>query len=362
MSHASPRKALVGLATALLLTATACASPAADGGTTAAGGGDSSGENTLVIASWGGRFTEATQKNLVDPFEQETGIDVQIVDAPGTQFTQLKAQRDAGKMQWDVMDSLNGGDAYVIDAAGLLEPLTSEQSSTYAEELGADKVSDFGYNFSTLAYVVVCAKTVERCPTTVPEFFDVNAFPGTRAFPGSSPGPTTGLLAAAAGEELPVDVDQLVQPLRALKPHVKVFYTSGDQQEQLIRQGEVDMSIMYSGRAYNLQDSGTPVTINWSGVYDPGFTAQVKDAPHPEAARKFMDWVAAHPKAQAAWAEQMLYSVPSPQALEELPTSVAERLADYPANYQGLAKQDFPWYVANKQQIDTTLNQIIQGS
>jgi putative spermidine/putrescine transport system substrate-binding protein len=349
--------ARLGAAACLILVA-ACSSPATESGGGDAGGG----ENTLVIASWGGRFTQTTQEFLATPFEDETGIDVQIVDVPGTQVTQLQAQRKAGEMQWDVMDSLGAGDAFVLNREGLLKPLTDEQKAGYVEALGAEKVSDFGFTYANLGYIIVCNDSVQKCPATVREFFDVQNFPGPRALPGASPSQMTSILAEATGAKLPQPVDTLVEPLRRLKPDVKVFYTSGDQQEQLIRQGEVGMIIMYSGRAYNVQDGGTPVTINWAGTYDPGYTAEVVDAPHPETAKRFMDWVVQHPEAQAKWAEQMQYSVPSPKALEMLPEEVAKRLADYPANYDKLGQQDFPWYVDNKAAIDQQLNEIIQGA
>lgn len=346
----------LGAAACLALVA-ACGSSPTEGSSSSEGGSDK-----LVIASWGGRFTETTEEFLAKPFEKETGIDVQIVDVPGTQVTQLKAQKDAGNMQWDVMDSLSAGDAYVLNSEKLLEPLSDAQRDSYTKALGEDKLSDFGFTYANLGYIIVCREDVKMCPTTVPEYFDTKAFPGTRALPGTSPGPMSSILAEAADTELPQDVDKLLQPLKDVKKDIKVFYSSGDQQEQLIRQGEVDMSIMYSGRAYSLVDKGTPLTINWAGTYDPGFTAEVVDAPHPEAAKKFLDWVVEHPDAQAKWAEQMQYSVPSPDALESLPKNVAERLADYPANFDALGKQDFEWYVENKAAIDQGLNQIIQGS
>lgn len=358
MSRTRNILAPIGAAACLALVA-ACGSSSDDG--SSAGSGGEGGSDKLVIASWGGRFTETTEEFLAQPFEKETGIDVQIVDVPGTQVTQLKAQKDAGKMQWDVMDSLSAGDAYVLASEKLLEPLSEEQKTSYAEALGEDKLSDFGFTYANLGYIIVCREDVKKCPTTVPEYFDTDAFPGTRALPGTSPGPMSSILAEAAGVELPQDVDTLLKPLKDVKEDIKVFYSSGDQQEQLIRQGEVDMSIMYSGRAYSLVDKGTPLTINWAGTYDPGFTAEVVDAPHPEAAQKFLDWVVENPDAQAKWAEQMQYSVPSPDALKSLPVNVAERLADYPENFDALGKQDFEWYVENKSAIDQGLNQIVQG-
>ena len=121
------------------------------------------------------------------------------------------------------------------------------------------------------------------------------------------------------------------------------------------------MSIMYSGRAYTMREQGEDLTINWAGAYDPGYTAVTEDAPHKANARKFLDWVVDHPEAQAKWAKSMQYSVPHPGALKMLPKDMASTLADYPANYEPLAQQDFDWYLANKSEIDRGIQQIVQG-
>lgn len=79
----APRTAiLVGIAVSTLLIS-GCAGTAPE----QSNDGES---NSLVIATWGGAFTEATQDNLVAAFTEETGIDVQIVDAPGTQAAQMQ--------------------------------------------------------------------------------------------------------------------------------------------------------------------------------------------------------------------------------------------------------------------------------
>jgi spermidine/putrescine-binding protein len=337
------------------------------GSSSAAATSEAALEDTLVIASWGGRFTETTKEFLADPFSQETGIDVQIVDVPGTQAAQLQAQKDAGNVQWDVLDSLGAADAFFMDQEGLLAPLTPEQTTAYSEALGEDKLSDFGFTYANLGYVIICNNaTVTACPATVPEFFDTAKFPGRRELPGQSYSQMTPILAQAAGNPvdaaLPIDIPKMLEPLQAIKPDVSLWYTSGDQQEQGIRQGEADMGIIYSGRAYNVRNTGTDVTINWAGAYDPGYTAIATDAPHPAAAAAFMDWVVEHPEAQAKWAEQMQYSVPSPKALELMPADIAQTLADYPANFEKLGQQDFDWYLQNKDAIDTGMSQIIQGS
>lgn len=366
-------KIVVGVAFASMLAA--CGSSAGAGDATSAGpdgsapsdaqatGEPSSAQATgeLVIASWGGDYSAATKEFLADPFEKETGIKVTIVDAPGTQIAQLEAQKKAGNVQWDILDGLGAADTYTLDAKGLLGTLTPEQRSSFAKELGDVAVSDFGITFANIGYIIGCTDKAVKCPATVKEFFDTENFPGTRGMPGITPSPVMSILAQAAGVELPADLEVLLDQLRAIKPSVKVFWTSGDQSDQVLRQGEVDMSIALSGRAFSLRDSGTPLTINWAGSYDPGFEALVADGPNTENARKFLDWLVFNPEAQANWAEAMGYSVPSAKALDLLPVDVREQFVDYPPNLQGLGLQDFPWYVENKEEIDKGFNSVIQG-
>ncbi|GLU49092.1 extracellular solute-binding protein [Nocardiopsis ansamitocini] len=346
---------------ALTLLASACASPAADGG-----GAGSGSDGALVIASWGGRFTETTQKHLADPFTEETGIQVQIVDSPGTFATKLQSMSEAGNIEWDIIDSSGAADAFFMAQEGLVQDLPADMRSSFEDALGEGKVSDFGFTYANLGYVIACNdEAVDACPTTIPEFFDTDAFPGRRIMPGEAYSQMTAVLAQAAGrpvdDALPIDVPEMLEPLRDIKADTSVWWTSGDQMEQSLRQGEGDLGIFMSGRAYNLAETGMDVTVNWAGSYDPGYTMAVTDAPNQEEAMQFLQWVVDHPEAQAAWAEEMQYSVPSPDALDLLPTEVAETLADYPANFEGLAQQDFEWYLENKSEIDSGMQQIIQG-
>ena len=73
------------------LSAAASALPAADSllllrGTSAA---QEEASGPIVVAGWGGRFTEASRTYLAEPFTQETGIEVQFVDAPVEQLSHV---------------------------------------------------------------------------------------------------------------------------------------------------------------------------------------------------------------------------------------------------------------------------------
>jgi putative spermidine/putrescine transport system substrate-binding protein len=75
-----------------------------------------SAQQTLQMASWGGIFKEATQKNIADPFTKETGIPVSIADVGGGWAAKIEAQKAAGQLQWDIIDSIDAGSAAYLDA------------------------------------------------------------------------------------------------------------------------------------------------------------------------------------------------------------------------------------------------------
>ena len=319
--------------------------------------------NSLVIATWGGAFTEATQDNLVAAFTEETGIDVQIVDAPGTQAAQMQQMVDAGDVQWDVLDSLSAADAYFMADAGLLEPLPEDLSTRIVAEVEPERVTDFGFTFANLGYVIACnMETVDACPETVADFFDAEAYPGKRMYPGESYGPSSAVLLEATGDA-PADADiaRIADPLAAIKDDVTVWWTSGDQQDQAFRQGEADIAIARSGRVYTLIDEGMNMQVNWAGVYDPGFTSIAVDAPNRANAERYLEWLAANTEAQAGFAEQLQYSVPNPGAIDLLDETVASRLADYPENFEQLGTQDFEWYLEHKSEVDAAIRSVVQG-
>ena len=69
-----------------------------------------------------------------------------------------------------------------------------------------------------------------------------------------------------ADKPYPMDIDRAFRKLDEIKPHIKVWWTQGNQSQQLIRDGEVDMIGMWNARAQELIDKGAPLTIVWNGA------------------------------------------------------------------------------------------------
>ena len=110
--------------------------------------------------------------------------------------------------------------------------------------------------------VIACNPEVaKRCPANPQEFWDVQKFPGgarcmRRRLEHEHPLRAAGR--RRAGEQVfpEPDVDRAFKKLDQIKPHVNVWWKTGDQSQQILRDKEVAMSIMWDGRAYQLRDQG----------------------------------------------------------------------------------------------------------
>lgn len=364
----------VALALAALVAAVtlaACGSSGDDdkGGGTTASGSASADKGPIVVASWGGKFTRSTRDFLAKPFTDETGIEVKIVDVPGNQVAQLKAQQRAGKIQWDLVDSVVGQDAFLLDREGLLEPLPAELQSSFERTLTRGATEPFGFTFANLGYVVACnADKVDSCPRDTTEFFDTETFPGDRTMCATCPLVNLTMAEVASGTPVEetarkeIDLPAALDELKRIKPEVKVFWQSGDQMEQVMRTGEAAIGILYSGRALALKDQGLNLEIGWDGgIYEPGYWAVVRGSEHAAAAQQFMQWIAENPEAQAKWAEAMQYSVPNPKAFDLMRPEVAAGLADNPENAAKLARMNYRWMVDNADEVNGEWKSFLQG-
>lgn len=334
------------------------------------GAPDAEGEKpSLVIASWGDPFTSATQEFLVDPFVAETGYDIQIVDAPGKFVASLEAQNQADNIEWDLLDSTSGPDAYIAYDQGLIEKMPDDVRTRILEALPESAVTDFGITWSTLGYITACnAEAVSACPQNTTELFDTERFPGARTSIATSPLVNLSMAEIAAGvapEDLStheIDLDRAFATLEEYQAAGGTWWSSGDQNMQVFSTGEVDMGISYSGRAYSVGADMEDLEIHWDqGIYNPGFWNVVEGTEHSEAAWEFVEWVATHPEAAANWGVALGYSIPNPESFDYIEPDVAETLADFPANRELLGSMNFEWYVANYQEVNDRWQEFLRG-
>jgi mannopine transport system substrate-binding protein len=314
-------------------------------------------EDQLVILTGGGAFEEAFIDHFYGRFEEATGVDVvPVAVPPSDQWAKIKADAENGiPTEWDIVDT---GPDPQPDLNQFLMDLgdCSELPNVVAN--GVENACAQFRVLRTLGGGVLAYDTeaFEEAPTSWVDFWDVERFPGPRALSRNEVFYT--LMSALyadgvpADEIFPLDLDRAFAKLDEIRPHVVAFWESGDQSQQLWRNGEVDMSMLYSGRAVALQKEGVPVGIAWPGAAkDQGGWGILADAPHPNAAKAFLDFFYTDPEAHLAFADQINYDTGMAAALEAVPEDQRASRATYPDNWANMLTVDEVWVAENRDAV-----------
>jgi spermidine/putrescine-binding protein len=275
-------------------------------------------------------ITEAINEFFIDPFEAETGASVTSVEAPDPNAAAL-LQIESGQVQWDVIDATSVELMVEQDA---LERIPDDLKALAADFVADPSfVTDYGISgYGDTATLIACnPDVVSRCPTSISEYWDVESFPGPRAMEASSPyAPITFALIAdgATGSELDEpDLDRAFAKLREIKDEITVYTSSGDQQQQTLRDQQVGIATLWNGRAVNLREDMPKLELAWDDcLVGHGTMEVVKGAPHPETAFAYMGWWIQQAQAQADWTKRMSYPTPNKDVIGLLPADLAEAM------------------------------------
>lgn len=251
-------------------------------------------EQTVTIASWGGSYQEAQSKALFEPAEASTGIVIKQETYGG--MTDVKLQVSSGQVTLDIVSS-GAGRAANAAAEGLLEKLDYNviDVSTFYPGMYTD------YCVGSDVYSTVYAWNTETYGETGPsgwaDFFDVEKFPGSRAMRNTVAGSLEAAIMAdgVAAEDVYNVLDSIegieraLDKIRELKPHIAIFWSSGAQHAQLMKDGEVDMSMGWNGRFDNAMKDGAKAAYDFNqALIDYDCFAIPKGAPNKDAAMNLL--------------------------------------------------------------------------
>jgi mannopine transport system substrate-binding protein len=259
---------------------------------------------------------------------------------------------DAGRVEWDVVLP-NDTDLQV--QKDLLEKLDCTRIPNAATQGVDGACAEYGLLRTTGGAALVYSKEAfpDDAPTTWADFWDVQRFPGPRAIPNAgSPWEYMALALLADGvsrdQLYPLDVDRALRKLDELRPNIGVFWTSGDQSQQVLRDREVVMSWMWTGRGISLQKDGTPVQLQWSTlISSASYWSILKGGPNQDEAYEFLDYFMTRPEAHIALARAINYTNSNKQAIESLPEfkELAETVAEAPTVASN------PWVIENRDML-----------
>lgn len=220
---------------------------------------------TLTFASSGGLFQDGQDKAVWQPFEKESGAQVQQDDMT---MAKMKAMVDSKSVTWDVVAGGRYDSARYCGKYFEKLDKTKVDTSKIPEGLIGDEcmVPDIVFG-NLLVYNADVYK--DNPPTSWADFFDTKKFPGKRGL-NMTPDAEPGIIEAALlGDGVtpdnmyPIDFDRAFKKLKSIKDSV-VPWTSGAQSQQQLESGEVAMAWVWSGRGYGAAAAGAPIKPVWS--------------------------------------------------------------------------------------------------
>jgi putative spermidine/putrescine transport system substrate-binding protein len=296
-------------------------------------------QETLTIAGLGGNLQADLSKTLFQPAAKMAGVELREQSHDG--LAGVRVQVQSGAPSWDVAH-LGAEDCAIGAAEGLFEPIdysVVDASGVPENARGKEWVG-------TNSYSVVLAwrkdKYGDNPPKDWKDFWNADAFPGRRAL---SVYPQEMMEIALLGDGVardkvyPLDTERSLSALKRIKPKISVWWTSGAQSAQLIKDGEVDMLAIWGSRVANVIADGAPVTFTYQdAVRGFGCVAILKGSKKPAAAQKFVAGVIS-PEVQARIPSMMGYYGPANQKAFEVGNFSAEILAQSNASPKNVAKQ-----------------------
>ncbi|MCM2444994.1 ABC transporter substrate-binding protein [Rahnella sp. CG8] len=311
----------------------------------------------IVIVGAGGISQEAQKKALWEPAAKALGWTFE--EDTSQSWTEARAQVDAGAVSWDII-SLNMGEVQLAVDAGVIIKLPSDIVDR--KDFVPGSVNDYCVGNSVFSTVVAYStkKYGNNGPKTMQDFWDVKKFPGKRGLfrsprgnleaaalaLGHSPSEVYDFLSTDAGKKAAFD------KIAELKPYA-IWWDSGAQATQLVKDGEVDMIYGWNGRLQAAIDDGAPFKINYKdGLLDSDCYAVVKGAPHTNNAIRFIKEIS-KPEYIKNLPKYMAYGGANLKAYAQYDEKTLSRLASSPEN----AKQQYPTNVDFWGKNGTTLSE-----
>ena len=324
-------------------------------------------DKELVVMTWGGQPYEAQKRAFLDPFTEETGIKTIPVTVAGDMYGRVAAQIRANNVEWDIV----WPDRDLMESAaqkGFVEPV-DYSIVTDTDGMIPDSLNKWGVGFEIVTFMVTYnTKTFpgDNHPKSWADFYDPEKFPGPRAVHNwGTPGWNfiSALLADGVPLEdlTPIDFDRAFKMLDKIKPHVRVWYPSGDKCVQAITEEEVVMAHTTGARSRMARDMGAPTELLWNGaIYYLNFWSVVKGAPHREAAMRFLNFVC-RPEQQAIYTNYFGSALCNVKSLDYLHPTMLKNLPTYPDNFKKvvpvLTEKNLSWLTDHNDEMQEKWNE-----
>ena len=226
--------------------------------------GEAQAQQTLTVASWGGAYQKAQRQAWFDVVEKELGVTIKEDTTSG--IADVRAQVASGRPTWDLVQQGNYSCA-MLDREGKVEkldPAVVNVPGIPATMKGPGWIANLVY---AAALAWNDAKYRDKKPEGWAAMWDLKSFPGGRTMRRS---PVYNLEAALIADGVPMDklypldVDRALRKLKEIRSNVVVWWGSGAQSAQVLKDGDVDMALIWNGRAQALASDGAKVALTFN--------------------------------------------------------------------------------------------------
>jgi len=311
----------------------------------------------LTVVSFGGAYQDGQSKALFQPAAKALGITLK--EETYTGIADLRLKEKAGAVTWDIVASGSGSAAHA-GAEGILEKLDYKiidvshfVPGTYQDYCVGGDVFSTVLAWNTKTYG-------EKGPQSWADFWDVKKFPGKRSYRNAVAG---SLEPALMADGVPADkvyevlsqpggIERAIKKIKELKPYISVWWSSGAQHAQLMKDGEVDMINGWNGRFDVVAKDGAKVAYTFNqALLDNDCYAIAKGAPHKDLAMKFLAEIV-KPQYQADFTKYITYGPTNTGAysIGAIDPAYAKLLPSYPENAAKQLVINLDWYIKFEQQ------------
>jgi putative spermidine/putrescine transport system substrate-binding protein len=314
---------------------------------------------TITTMNWGGSFQEAMVAAFFGPFEKNTGVKTNYLTPYN--FAKLVAAHRARAQEVDAL-TLSSLDMLRGHELGMFSPL--DWSKIDKSKLSEHQYTTIPNTIASMTLSDVIVYNTKKWPgaehpRSWADFWDVKKFPGPRALERQA-NKTLPIALMADGlspkdpKFYPLDADRAFKKLNEIKPYIKTWFTTGAQQQQMIENGEVDVLLMWNGRAADsILKNKAPYAIEWNQALYTGIGqgwAILTGAKNPDDAHKLLDLVG-RAEPQAAFARLMFYGPANLKAYEFLDPVTGKLMPSHPDNVKVAHQYDYRWLNANLDEI-----------
>lgn len=319
-------------------------------------------DKTVTFVSYGGIYQDG-QNAALKEFVDKSGVKL-LNDGP-TEIAKLQAQVESGNVTWDVVDTADLPP--YVHCGKLFQKLDLTKldiSHIPPGQVGECSVPAMNYG---MVLMYKNEKYKDHPPASWKDFFDTKNFPGSRGIDGSGDFVggliEQGILADGGSVEkmTPADIDKGIAKIKAIGPDT-VFWKTGAESQQLAESGEVDMLLMWTGRAMTAVKNGakyTPVWQDWLVVKDQlAIPVGVKN---PDAAYALINAYLGK-RSQEILAEKTSYSPINSESKPQVDAAVAAFLTNTPDRVKLGYNQNIDFWVTNFAAANEKWNALMAGN